>query len=292
MVVPIIVLVAAGVGAYFAITKNKGGGYSIKQPERPFPEQWRMILVEKVAFYNALSIQEKVRFEYKVHQFLLNHRISGVDIKVDITDKILVASGAVIPIFSFQNWHYHNLKEVFLFPSAFNKAFKYEGPDRRIIGLVGHGFMEGKMILSKPSLHLGFSNDTDKKNVAVHEFVHLIDKMDGHVDGIPKVLMNRQYAIPWLSMIKRKIEEINLNESDINPYGGVHEREFFAVISEYFFERPGLLEKKHPELYNLLEKMFKHDMSERRLFKTRINIGRNDPCPCDSGLKFKKCCGA
>jgi len=21
-------------------------------------------------------------------------------------------------------------------------------------------------------------------------------------------------------------------------------------------------------------------------------IGRNDPCPCGSGLKYKKCCGA
>ncbi|MEM7220189.1 MAG: SEC-C metal-binding domain-containing protein [Pseudomonadota bacterium] len=21
-------------------------------------------------------------------------------------------------------------------------------------------------------------------------------------------------------------------------------------------------------------------------------VGRNDPCPCDSGRKFKKCCGA
>lgn len=21
-------------------------------------------------------------------------------------------------------------------------------------------------------------------------------------------------------------------------------------------------------------------------------VGRNDPCPCGSGLKFKKCCGA
>jgi SWIM/SEC-C metal-binding protein len=23
-----------------------------------------------------------------------------------------------------------------------------------------------------------------------------------------------------------------------------------------------------------------------------VKVGRNDPCPCDSGLKYKKCCGA
>jgi uncharacterized protein YecA (UPF0149 family) len=25
--------------------------------------------------------------------------------------------------------------------------------------------------------------------------------------------------------------------------------------------------------------------------QTRQKIGRNDPCPCGSGKKFKKCCG-
>ncbi|HBY87204.1 MAG TPA: zinc chelation protein SecC [Colwellia sp.] len=24
---------------------------------------------------------------------------------------------------------------------------------------------------------------------------------------------------------------------------------------------------------------------------TEPKVGRNDPCPCDSGRKFKKCCG-
>ncbi|MGZ5099109.1 MAG: SEC-C metal-binding domain-containing protein, partial [Usitatibacter sp.] len=23
-----------------------------------------------------------------------------------------------------------------------------------------------------------------------------------------------------------------------------------------------------------------------------MEVGRNDPCPCGSGIKFKKCCGA
>ena len=25
--------------------------------------------------------------------------------------------------------------------------------------------------------------------------------------------------------------------------------------------------------------------------KTEIRVGRNDPCPCGSGKKYKKCCG-
>ena len=53
------------------------------------------------------------------------------------------------------------------------------------------------------------------------------------------------------------MEAINDNHSDIRKYGGTNQAEFFAVASEYFFERPELLEKKHPELYEMLMKCFK-----------------------------------
>jgi hypothetical protein len=33
-------------------------------------------------------------------------------------------------------------------------------------------------------------------------------------------------------------------------------RNFFAVVAEYFFERPDLLERKNPELYQLLTSIF------------------------------------
>jgi len=147
------------------------------------------------------------------------------------------------------------------------------------------------MILSKPALHHGFSNKSDKKNTAIHEFVHLIDKLDGSIDGIPELLLERQYTIPWIELINKKIEEIYDKKSDINPYGGTNRAEFYAVASEYFFERPKLLAKKHPKLYGLLENIFNQNMISRNLNKRKLSIGRNSPCPCNSGLKFKKCHG-
>jgi hypothetical protein len=129
------------------------------------------------------------------------------------------------------------------------------------------------------------------QNTTIHEFVHLIDEADGSVDGIPSLLLEKQYAIPWIDLINKKIEEIYAGNSDINPYGGTNRAEFFAVVSEYFFERPKLLKRNHPELYDLLEKIFKHDMSSRHLRKSKVKIGRNSPCPCKSGKKFKNCCG-
>ena len=154
-----------------------------------------------------------------------------------------------------------------LYPAMFNEDFQTEGKGRRTLGMVGTGFMEGKMILSKPALHHGFSNESDKKNTAIHEFVHLIDKSDRIIDGIPSLLLEKQYTIPWLDLINQNIEAIYENKSDINPYGATNRAEFFAVISEYFFERPQLLKRKHPELYKVLEEIFDQDMTRRKLKK-------------------------
>lgn len=251
-----------------------------------------MILLEKVAYYNALSTDDKKIFQKKVIEFLDDVTITGIEVSIDETDKVLVASSAIIPIFGFHDWKYRNINEVLLYPSSFNENFETKGKDRRILGMVGEGAMNGTMILSKPALINGFLNETDKNNTAIHEFVHLIDKSDGDIDGIPEQLLGKEYTIPWINLMAEKITQINQNQSDINPYGATNKAEFFAVASEYFFERPQLLQKKHPVLYDLLEQIFKQRMSEKKLERIKKRIGRNDLCYCDTGLKYKNCCGA
>ena len=76
------------------------------------------------------------------------------------------------------------------------------------------------------------------------------------MDGVPEFFVDRQYVKPWVQLIHQEIRNILSNRSDIDPYGATNEAEFFAVVSEYFFERPDLLEEKHPELYKLLSEVF------------------------------------
>lgn len=251
----------------------------------------KIILLENVNFYRALTPKKKELFEYKVSEFLSNCTITGVETEVAIYDKLLIAASAIIPIFSFPNWQYTNLNEVLLYPGSFNENFSTTGQNNNILGMVGTGYMEGKMILSKNALHKGFSITQDKKNTAIHEFVHLIDKMDGETDGIPALFLEQQYLIPWVDLIHKKIEEILDNNSDINPYGATNKAEFFAVIAEYFFERPKLLKRKHPELFKILESIFKQKPDKLELNPAKKELSRNAPCPCGSQLKYKKCCG-
>jgi MtfA peptidase len=125
--------------------------------------------------------------------------------------------------------------------------------------MVGSGALHKMMVISQGALRDGFSNKTDKENTAIHEFVHLIDKTDGDIDGIPELLMQNQCIKSWLKLMLDEIGAIKENESDINPYGATNEAEFFAVASEYFFERPLLFKQKNPELYTLMEKIFRQN---------------------------------
>ncbi|WP_428743262.1 zinc-dependent peptidase [Tenacibaculum sp.] len=227
---------------------------------RLFPEHWHKLLIENVLYYRNLSKEKQLVFQQRMMQFLSEVYIDGVEMELEELDKIFVAASAVIPVFGFKEWHYTNLSGILLYPDNFNEDMQFSSKDslRNIGGLVGNGRFEKQMILSKKALYYGFMNTSDKNNTGIHEFVHLIDKMDGLTDGVPERLLAHQYAIPWLNLIHREMESINDNHSDIRKYGGINQAEFFAVASEYFFERPDLLKKKHPELYKMLVECFKH----------------------------------
>ncbi len=248
-----ILAVAVAFGIWVSINHLKQSREGVKrQPQRLFPNEWRHILEEKVAFYNRLSRIEKQEFERKVHIFLLNVQITGVDTEVTHQDRILIASGAVIPIFRFKNWHYANLKEVQVHPDQ----FRIPTTDKWAHGLVGWSAMEGKMMLSRKAIEHGFYDQTDNKNVAIHEFIHILDKQDGTMDGILEQVMNEIDIMPWLTIINRKMNEIDIGDSSIRDYGASNEAEFLAVVSEYFFENPDKMRLEHPGLYNALNSFF------------------------------------
>ena len=194
-------------------------------------------------------------------QFLARIEITGVDTNVDDADKLMVAASAIIPIFGFPDWKYHNLNEVLLYNDSFNTDYQtHHGKGRNITGMVGSGAMNRMMILSKPALRQGFEDPHTKGNVGIHEFVHLLDKADGNIDGIPKHLLAQPYIIPWLKLMHQEIKAMKSSRSDINIYGSTNEAEFLSVVGEYFFNQPLLLKRKHPKLFNLLEQIFNQDL--------------------------------
>lgn len=240
---------------YFIFRKKPLRRFSIGTREKTY-------LRENVGYYLDLSSEKQLAFEAKLIDFLGNVKVEGVGFEVQTNDKLLVACSAVIPIFGFDDWKYTNLTNVVLYPDTFNKDFQYEGKDRQLLGMVGNGYLNGQMVLSLASLKQGFTNSAGKENTGIHEFVHLLDNTDGKTDGLPERFLSHAYMIPWVKMIHQEINKIEENKSDINPYAITNEAEFFAVASEYFFEKPTLLKEKHPELYGYLSQIFAQNLAK------------------------------
>lgn len=265
---------------------------------QPFPPAWETILQKDVPFFHTLDAAEQDRFREEVRIFLTEKRITGIKTSVDDKVRVLVAASAIIPIFGFPGWEWDQISEVLIYPTSFNNQYEMgEVGNGDVLGMVGSGAMQRMMILSKPDLLEGFRGSQHQKNVGIHEFVHLLDKSDGAVDGVPSLGLPRAFIIPWIKLVHREMERIQAGHSDINPYGLTNEAEFFAIVSEYFFENPDKMKRKHPELYAMLERIFRQE-PQARVKKALVSmvtpsaghLGRNAPCPCGSGKKYKHCC--
>jgi len=240
----------------YVFNKNRGDKKILK---KPFPENWKKILSERVLYYRNLSDERKREFEDRIKRFLAEKAIEGVDVTIDDTDRLLVAASAIIPVLNFPYFTYPDVMEILLYPNSFDGKFQTNDSvgQRDIIGMVGDGFMNGTVVLSKPDLEAAFDGRRHKNNVGIHEFVHLIDKADGVVDGVPEKLFEHSYVLPWLKEVRREMRKIAEGNSDINPYALTNDAEFLAVVSEYFFDNPEKMKRLHPELYQSLTKIFK-----------------------------------
>ena len=271
----------------YLLEKIRSVVFSSQAIAQELPAEHRAYLHSSVSFYRELSATDKLRFEHRCLSFIHATEFVGHNLEVSDQDKLLIASGSVILAWGFAKWHYVKVETVILVDRAFNQDSLFDQHDSHITGLVGTHHLRGKMILSQAALHQGFSNERDKRNVAIHEFAHLIDMADGEVDGLPRQIAEKSFALPWLALILNKISDINNNNSDIRDYGATNTAEFFAVASEYFFERPKMLLRKHPRLYKSLEAFYKQNRAD---VQTEQGIRKKSPCPCGSGKRYKRCC--
>jgi Mlc titration factor MtfA (ptsG expression regulator) len=263
----------------------------LRTMHRPFPASWEQVLQSHVAFFRALPEHQKERFRQLVEVFLDEVRITGIQTEVDDTIRVLVAASAAIPVFGFHDWEYHRLGEVLVYPSSFGEEYQTTGEaGENTLGMVGLKQLRGVMILSKPSLLAGFDTPSSRDNVGIHEFAHLVELEEAEHGLPPEVPWPA--VKHWVRYVARELSHPSRNRSYLRDYAYTNQHEFFAVLAEYFFDSPELLKRKDPQLYGMLREMFHQDTASlmKLPFSRRSRYGRNDPCPCGSGKKYKHCC--
>ena len=117
------------------------------------------------------------------------------------------------------------------------------------------------IILAADSLRAGFCSSTDGRNVGFHEFAHVLDFGDGYFDGVP-AHMDWQSVRPWVDLMTKELSKADSRRARklVRSYGYTNEAEFFACATEMFFEQPRQIQRRAPELYQLLVSFYGQDL--------------------------------
>jgi Mlc titration factor MtfA (ptsG expression regulator) len=104
-------------------------------------------------------------------------------------------------------------------------------------------------------------------NVVLHEFAHPLDLLDSAMDDA-RVLNSRAMYGEWAEILGAEFERLRGEvaqgiPSIISAYGATKPAEFFAVVTELFFERPRELRQQHPALYDEFKKYYGQDPAAR-----------------------------
>ena len=171
---------------------------------------------------------------------------------------VIAAQAAVLLLELPRHGFFPRLKSILVYPGAFHDPGRRdfdlpEAEDRGV--LLGESWDTGSVILSWDSVVAGGRSADDGMNVVMHEFAHQLDLGNGEVDGVP-LLRSRAAYLSWAEVFGREFTKlIEASEKRVgqepllDPYGATDPCEFFAVVTETFFEDPEDLAFEHPDLY-------------------------------------------
>jgi MtfA peptidase len=225
--------------------------------EAEFPNDWREILRRRVPFWSRWPAHLQAEAEPLLHAFVEEHTWVGAK-GFEITDDVRVVIGAcaIRPILRLDLSLYDHLTEIIVYPF---ERLVVPGHGDRVLG-VAHP--HGVVVLSWPAVQKGLRRPNDGHDTALHEFAHILDLADGHMDGAPP-MRARADIDPWGRTLGDRFEALQRGESSpLDPYAGTNMAEFFAVASEHFFERPRELQRRSPALFAQLERFYGWDPSD------------------------------
>jgi len=232
-----------------------------------FKESHRKLL-QKTPHYNQLSDEDKAKIERSIILFAYTKDFIGVGIEITDEMKVIIGFYACLLLLHIQESNcYENLQTIIIYPTAVaienihnsggiytKEQFVIDGQSSNdTVILIWH---EAR----REAYHLRHNN------VIIHEFAHEIDFLDGEIDGVPPIEKSKYNE--WTNVLfgdYAKLNNIALKNRDwgkyklLGSYAATNEAEFFAVLTERFFESPQALKREFPELYNELKSFYHID---------------------------------
>ena len=238
-------------------------------------------------FVKRLTVEENRRLRLIASDFLARKTFVGAaGLEIDELIRIQIAAQACILILELDADFYDGWREIIVYPGQFAKTHdvmdEFGVVHTTRDPLAGEAWLGGPVVLSHADVaHTENAVDRgDGYNVVIHEFAHKLDMLNGEANGYPplhrgmsKETWKRTFLAAYLAFCKQVDEAEALAPKDggraldaitIDPYAAQSPAEFFAVISEVFFEMPEAVHDAFPAVYQQLKAFYKQDPLTRQ----------------------------
>ncbi|BBI99759.1 hypothetical protein FGKAn22_14520 [Ferrigenium kumadai] len=216
--------------------------------------------------FDGLNPEEIDRLRELAGKLLADKAFNGAgDAEVDTGMATVIAAFAALPVLNLGYGWYEGWNEIVVYPGE----FLYDGEQMDEAGVVHHvrharsgeSWEGGPMVLSWQDVqHSGLG---EGYNVVIHEFAHKLDMRNGNANGRPPLhsgMSPEEWAHDWQTAYDDFCRRVDGGEETlIDPYAAESPAEFFAVLSECFFEAPDVLHQVYPAVYGQLQRFYLQD---------------------------------
>lgn len=232
-------------------------------------DSWQRALT-RVTLTRGFSADELGRLRELVIVFLHEKSIEAADgVSLNEEMQLLIAIQACVPILNLGLDYYAGWYAVIVYPQQFRPQHEYVD-DANVVHVdndwkMGESWERGPVILSWEDVKN--SGAGDGFNLVIHEFAHKLDMLDGSINGSPALHTNMSPA-EWTRVFTQAYADFcarveRAEAVGIDPYGAESPAEFFAVLSEAFFEIPLIVQQRYPQVYEQLTLFYRQDPVRR-----------------------------
>ena len=241
--------------------------------EAPYPEAWTAILEQYVAHWSYLDDEDRQQLRELIQVFVAEKDWqSAGGLELDDEVRVTIAACACLLVLNLDHLLFRNVQTIIVYPSTVvtpdsfssSTGVGLHGPG---VPILGQAMFRGPVLLVWDAVRHGARHPERGHNVVYHEFAHKLDMLDGWVDGAPPFATREQHA-RWVEVCTREYDALGDSaergkHTFLDSYGAMNPGEFFAVITEIFFDEPVEMKRKHAALYDVLAEFYRQDPAGR-----------------------------
>jgi Mlc titration factor MtfA (ptsG expression regulator) len=203
--------------------------------------------------------------------FLHEKSIHGAGgMAVDDAARLAIAVQACILILNLGLESYRGWVEIIVYPDEFVAEYEYideAGVSHSVHEpIAGESWVQGPVILSWADAEEAGRGTS--YNVVIHEFAHKLDMLNGDANGFPPLhadMAREAWAETFSAAYAHFCDRVDRGfDVELDDYAAESPAEFFAVMSEAFFESPHVVRRSYPQVYAQLARFYRQDPAARR----------------------------